>query len=194
MVLPNALLLPFALLPLTIFEPRYRLLLSHALEHDRMICISLRRPDFDLDSSDPEAFHSTAGIGLIRACVQLENGNSNLILQGICRVRITSLIQEIPFRSATIHPLPNEEGDATEAKALCARVLELCHELKDKGTPIPLPIEKQLAAIDDPSALADIVAHTFIADPFTRQKLLEELSVPSRLRQLISELQDDLAS
>lgn len=192
MVLPNALLLPFALLPLTIFEPRYRLLLSHALHHDRMICISLRRPDFNLDSSDPEAFHPTAGIGLIRACVELENGNSNLILQGICRVRISSLIQEIPFRNATIHPLPNEEGEGIEARTLCAKVLELCNELKDRGTPIPVPIEKQLAAIEDPSALADIVSHTFVADPYTRQKLLEDLSVPNRLRRLITQLQWEL--
>lgn len=244
MALPNALLLPFALIPLSIFEERYRHLVQHALEHHRMFCIALMKPEsladdlenpfgpkgpksphtpyspnspspysfeppFSHGSFDPSAaphadpgqhhkgnnnskIYHVGGIGLIRACVTLPNGNSNLILQGIARVELLGWKQREPFQIAHIRPLPNEEAETHEAEMLSARVLELCGELKDQGTHVPVPIEKQLAAIRDPSALADIVSHTFIADPFARQKLLEELSVPTRLRRLITQLQTEL--
>ncbi len=191
MTLPNALLLPFALLPITIYEPRYRKMLAYALEHDRMFCIALMKPGVT-DAEEDEQFYQTAGIGLVRACVMRDDGVYNLILQGLVRVQLTGWVKVRPFRVARIVPLPNEPSASPETDALSAKVLELCSELKDKGAQVPTPIEKQLASIDDPSALADIVSHTFIRDPFARQQLLEDLSVPSRLRRLISRLQEEL--
>ena len=44
MVLPGALLFPHALLPLYIFEQRYREMLSYCLQSDRMFCVALIRP------------------------------------------------------------------------------------------------------------------------------------------------------
>jgi len=44
MPLPGAVLFPHALLPLYIFEPRYREMLAHALAHERMFCVALLRP------------------------------------------------------------------------------------------------------------------------------------------------------
>jgi CubicO group peptidase (beta-lactamase class C family) len=46
-----------------------------------------------------------AGVGLIRACVDRGDGTSNLILQGLERVRFTGFEQETPFPIATIDPL-----------------------------------------------------------------------------------------
>jgi len=194
MTLPNALLLPFALLPITIYEARYRKMVAYALEHDRMFCIALMKPG-GKSAAKSEQSYETAGIGLIRACVQRPDGVYNLILQGLVRVHLGERVKERPFRMARIVPLPNEPGEPSagpETDALSAKVLELCSELKDRGAQVPTPIEKQLASIDDPSALADIVSHTFIRDPFARQQLLEELSVPSRLRRLIVRLQEEL--
>jgi Lon protease-like protein len=191
MTLPNALLLPFALLPITVYEPRYRKMITYALEHDRMFCIALMKPGSKSALKDEE-FYQTAGMGLIRACVRREDGVYNLILQGLVRVRLVDWVKVRPFRVAKIAPLPSEPAEGPETDALSARVLQLCHELKDKGAQVPIPVEKQLASIDDPSALADIVSHTFIRDPFARQQLLEELSVPTRLRRLITRLQEEL--
>ncbi len=68
MVLPNAVLFPHSLLPLHIFETRYRQMLSHCLDGDRMFSVGLVRDGV----SEPDSLDDiwpVAGVGLIRACV-----------------------------------------------------------------------------------------------------------------------------
>src|SRR5436305_9913790 len=96
MPLPGALLFPHALLPLYIFEPRYRQMLEHALNHHRIFSVALLTPDCTEWASTADFFH-VAGVGLIRACVGRGDGTSNLILQGLERVRFTSFAQDSPF-------------------------------------------------------------------------------------------------
>src|SRR5437870_4727549 len=104
MPLPGATLFPHALLPLHIFEPRYRAMLSHALTHDRMFCVALlktQRAEWRRTSD----FSQTATVGLVRACVGRGDGTSDLILQGLKRVRFTGFEQAQPFPIAEIELL-----------------------------------------------------------------------------------------
>ena len=79
MPLPGAVLFPHALLPLYIFEPRYRKMLEHALQQHRMFCVSLIKPSCP-DWHAPEDFFHFATAGLIRACVDEAIAKSILIL------------------------------------------------------------------------------------------------------------------
>jgi Uncharacterized protein, similar to the N-terminal domain of Lon protease len=96
MPLPGAILFPHALLPLYIFEPRYRQMLTHALAHERMFCVALLRPE-RTEWKDEDDFFDVATIGLIRACVGRGDGTSNLILQGLQRVASSSFCSCIRF-------------------------------------------------------------------------------------------------
>src|ERR1700727_206926 len=94
MTLPNAILFPQALLPLYIFEPRYRKMVKECLENQRMFAVALRRTP----TSSPKLVpNRIAGVGLIRACVDKPDGSSNLILQGVSRVRFTNFVREEPY-------------------------------------------------------------------------------------------------
>ena len=104
MPLPGAVLFPHALLPLYIFEPRYREMLAHALAHERMFCVALLRPDSAQWKSEDD-FFDVGTIGLIRACVGRGNGTSNLILQGLQRVCFADFVQLHPFPIAEFEPL-----------------------------------------------------------------------------------------
>src|SRR5207248_2676375 len=120
MPLPGALLFPHALLPLYIFEPRYREMLDHALNHHRIFSVALVKPDRTEWQSPADFFH-IAGVGLIRACVGRGDGTSNLILQGLERVRFTSFAQAAPFPIATIETLESESETSVETEALAAK-------------------------------------------------------------------------
>ncbi len=184
MVLPGTLLFPHALLPLYIFEPRYRLMLAHALTGPRMFCVAMIRPGVsDVRSADD--YFPVAGVGLVRACVGKEDGTSNLILQGLARVRLTGYAQTKPFRLAGIEKLETQDDGSVEAEALGTKVLELCQRFKEAGTQLPGQLDTFLSHLTDLGMLADLVAHTFVADPFARQELLEETDVAARLRLLI---------
>jgi Lon protease-like protein len=190
MPLPGALLFPHALLPLYIFEPRYRDMLEHALSHHRMFSVALLKPQRTQWQS-PEDFFHVAGVGLIRACVGRGDGTSNLILQGLERVRFTAFEQESPFPIATIDRLESDVVSSVETEALAAKVLELYSKFKGEGRQLPAKIDRYLSDLGDPEMLADLVASTFISDALRRQRVLEELSVQQRLRLLIQYLRDE---
>lgn len=193
MPLPGALLFPRALLPLYIFEPRYRAMLEHALKHQRMFAIALIRPDVTEWRSPNDFFH-VAGVGLIRACVGRNDGTSNLILQGLERVRFIGFEQEDPFPIATIELLSSDDETSVETEALATKVLELYSALKGEGKKLPPKVDRYLADLADPEMLADLVASTFITDPLRRQHVLEELSINQRLRLMIRYLRDENGS
>jgi Lon protease-like protein len=191
MPLPGALLFPHALLPLYIFESRYRDMLSYALRHDRMFCVALVRPELAEWQSADDFFH-TSTVGLIRACVGREDGTSNLILQGLQRVRFSDFSQEEPFPVARIEPLRTASTTTVEAEALGAKVLELYDRFKESGRKLPAKVDDYLSDLGDPEMLADLMASTFINDPLRRQEVLEELAVNQRLRLVIRYLREEL--
>src|SRR3954466_14577834 len=132
MPLPGALLFPHSLLPLHIFEPRYQEMLDHTLRAHRMFCVALIKPQRTQWKTTDDFFH-VAGVGLIRACVGRGDGTSNLILQGLQRVRFTGFEQSDPFPIARIQPLEVETSTSVEAEALGAKVIELYSKLKTAG-------------------------------------------------------------
>src|SRR3954465_465815 len=193
MPLPGALLFPHALLPLYIFETRYREMLEHALNHHRIFSVALVKPECPEWESTADFFH-IAGVGLIRACVEREDGTSNLILQGLERVRFTSFAQNAPFPIATIEPLESRTETSVETEALATKVIELYSKIKGNGRQLPEKVDRYLSDLGDPEMLADLVASTFINDPLRRQHVLEELSVNKRLRLMIRYLREEKGS
>src|ERR1700758_312131 len=129
MPLPGAVLFPHALLPLYIFEARYLKMLEHALQQDRIFCVTLIKPSCP-DWHAPEDFFHFATAGLIRACVERSDGTSNLILQGLQRVRFTIFEQEKPFPIVGIESVESHDPTSVETEALGAKVIELYGSLK----------------------------------------------------------------
>lgn len=190
MPLPGALLFPRALLPLHIFEPRYRAMLEFALREHRMFCVALLKPSKTQWRSTGDFFH-IAGVGLIRACVGGADGTSNLILQGLRRVRFNAFDQSAPFPIARIEPLESKATSSVETDALSAKVLELYAKLKENSRPLPEKVDQYLSHLNDSEILADLMAATFITDPLRRQRILEELVLNQRLRLVIQYLREE---
>jgi ATP-dependent Lon protease len=193
MPLPGALLFPHALLPLYIFETRYRAMLEHALARHRMFCVALIDPDL-AEWHSVDDFSHVATVGLIRACVGRGDGTSNLILQGLRRVRFARFQQERPFPIAEIEPLESVPAQRIETEALSAKLLELYAAFKRKGRQFPEKVDEYLSHLSDPGMLADLMAATFVNDARRRQQLLEELSVTQRLRLVIRYLREESGS
>jgi ATP-dependent Lon protease len=141
-----------------------------------------------------EDFFHFASAGLIRACVEREDGTSNLILQGLQRVRFASFEQEAPFPIARIDPVESRDATTVETEALGAKVLELYANLKNNGRQLPAKVDRYLAELRDLEMLADLMASTFVNDPLRRQRVLEEHSLNQRLRFLIRYLNDEIGN
>ncbi len=192
LVLTSCNLFPHALIPLHIFEERYRQMLAFALREDRMFCIVTRRPNAGEDAGLPDTandlfLHSTAG--LIRACVKRDDGTSHLVLQGVGRVVVNAYAQEHPFRIAEVTPLDSVDGESKEAAALGSSLVDLVSKLTDAGTlDVTDHFFGHLCEVCDPEVIGDLVAYNFIRDAYARQRLLGMPSVTGRLSFLVEHL------
>jgi Lon protease-like protein len=181
MVLPGAVLFPNSVLPLYIFEPRYRAMLKWALEHDRMFCVALAKPGASEAETDEHFFH-TSGIGLVSASVTRGDGTSNLMLHGLARVRITGFVRRTPFRIATIEPVQEAPVAPSQAGRLVEELREKCGAIRLDGSRLASSFTEAIARIEEPAAFVDIVANYLINDAVQRQRLLEQPDALERLR------------
>jgi len=187
MVLPGVTLFPNALLPLHIFESRYRLMLEEALGDCRMLAMAMPR---DKEEREVEPI---AGAGLVRACIRNEDGTSNLILQGVSRVRFTGWEQTEPFRIARIESVESREGDQNGIESRVTQLHALCARFKEQGIELPSQFEAYLNQITNIGVITDLVASTLVADSRVRQMLLEEVDIPKRLEKLLAGLRAQLS-
>jgi Lon protease-like protein len=212
MTLPSATLFPQALLPLYIFEPRYRHMLADMLRTNRMFTVAMQKP-----GTSRETPCTVAGLGLIRVSVDHEDGTSHLILQGLARVQLVGTVQTRPYRVAQIRALEPETKDSVEIDALLARVQELVEERLEHG-PFPFPFSSFKAApgsgkkkkgakaeqfspqevldylksLPDADQVADLVSCALLPGALERQALLETVPVAQRLRLLIHFLTEEI--
>src|SRR5881227_564764 len=200
MTLPRTTLFPQALLPLYIFEPRYRQMLADALHSNRMFSVAMQKPGRGRETPSP-----VAGLGLIRVSVGHRDGTSHLILQGLARVELEETVRYKPYRVQRIRPLQSPPCDNVKVDALVAKVRELLEERIELGLPFPFPVMSQekseqaptppsfspkeilsyLDSITDPEQTADLVSCAVLPKAAERQTILETVDVEARLRQLI---------
>lgn len=184
MVLPGTILMPHALLPLFIFEQRYREMLRLSLLTDRVICIALMKKGVT-EARSPEDFYHVGGLGLIRACVAKKEGSSHLVLHGIARVELAKFVQETPFYMAQVRELTTENANRDETRSLSVQVIELCLRRKMKELALAPEIEKQLPQLSNPEVLTNVVTNTFVHDPHRQQEILQESRIAQRLNLLL---------
>lgn len=196
MTLPKVALFPQALLPLHIFEPRYRRMLRDVLAHDRLFAVAGLNEQLVGEPDQFEPPHLIASVGIIRACQENADGTSNLLLQGLCRVEFLEILADEPYRRVRIRALPSTpataDTDAVEAVRL-RKVLTRLLVLKQKlGAPMPTEITAFLKNVEDPETFVDLAAFSLCDSARFKQKLLETLDLRTRLGLFARRLRDDI--
>jgi ATP-dependent Lon protease len=184
--LPDIVLFPSDVLPLHIFESRYRMMLQSVLETDRR---------FGVVRWDPHT-QSMASIGCCAEVIQHqtgEDGRSNIVTLGQQRFRVLNVTRETPFRTAMVSWIeddPVEDMNSlhslTESVASALKdVVELTGKLTDSPTALPEDLP------DLPRELSFwIGAHLGGPVADQQQELLELTSTRSRLEQEFSMLDE----
>jgi len=195
MTLPNVVFFPQALMPLHIFEPRYRHMLRDVLAADRLFAVAGLDPRRLDEPGLFEPPQRIASVGIIRACQKNDNGTSNLLLQGLCRVEITHIVADEPYRRIRVRALASQPGaSAHDNQALCielSRMLALKLKLAASGA---IEMAAFLKTVDDPEAFVDIAAFSLCENAKLKQKLLETLDVHRRLELLRAQVRDEIST
>jgi ATP-dependent Lon protease len=187
--LPNVVLFPHALLPLHIFEERYRALTRDILAGTRLFAVSLITPDASEHDERPPV-RAIAGVGEVIMAHELPDGRFNLVVRGRARVHIDEeLPSDLPYRlvAATLLPDapvvdPAEIRDADQAlRALVGQLADLVPEMAEL-------LRQMIVEAETPSELVDAVASALIVNPTLRQRLLETREVGKRIERVTSEI------
>lgn len=181
--LPRAVLFPGAVMPLHLFEPRFRALAEHCVAHERMMALATLAPGYEADYEGRPAVHPVMGVGRIVAEQRLPDGRWNIALEGIGRIELVEeLAPDAPFRKIRARALDEIAGaaDKVAADRLRSVVLSLAMAVPEAGR----QLDRMLKTATTPGRLADGVAALFVEDDGARRALLEELEVGRRLASL----------
>jgi Lon protease-like protein len=188
--LPDVTFFPHTMLPLHVFEARYRAMITDALARDRKIAVVRLKPGFEASYAGKPPVFPVAGAGEIVSWERLATGRYNILVKGEWRVRIESeLPTDTLYRIVTAQTLDDVEATADASPAL-ARIRDLCGRLLQAlDRPSDL-LDAALAADQRPGVIADRVAAAVVPDPDLRQELLATREVTRRLDRLAGALQD----
>ena len=180
MTLSQTVLFPQAMMPLFIFEPRYREMLSTVLEGDRIFAVAAL-DERDEDAEVLETPYSVAGVGVVRACKQNPDGTSNLILQGLARVHFENFICEEPYRRARIQQLMSEsDGSEETLDSIQPTLLALVQIQMRLGAEIPQEVLQFLSNLKEPESVLDLAIYTLCPSGSFKQDLLETRGILAR--------------
>lgn len=180
MTLKETVLFPQAMMPLYIFEPRYREMLSDVLSEERIFAVA----SVDTDQEEAEVLetpYSIAGVGVIRACKQNSDGTSNLILQGLARVQFEEIVSEEPYRRARISQIMSEsDGSCQSLSAIQSSLVGLVQTQMRLGAGIPKELLQFLSNIKEPENVLDLAIYTLCSSSKLKQQLLETRGILAR--------------
>jgi len=184
--LPNCVLLPGGLLPLHVFEPRYRELTRDCLAGHQMMAIARLRPGYETTYYGRPPVYERCGVGRIICSEELPDGRFALLLRGVARVEIE---RELPanrsYRLVEARVLADTTCDVSEAAGHKRKLIQLCDRLAEvieKGGP---QLRDLVRAFDEPGACADAIAAALVMDADARQELLEAIDPMVRLQRTL---------
>jgi Lon protease-like protein len=182
--LPEVTFFPGTLLPLHVFEARYRAMVQDALDTQRRIAVVQLKPGYDANYAGKPPVHAIAGMGEIIGAERLATCRYNIVLRGRCRIRIEGeMPSDTLYRIVAAERLEEDapSGDVTRAleriRAGCRRLLKALDRPPDL-------LDATLEPSQSPGIIADKVAAAVLPGAALRQELLEMLDVARRLERV----------
>lgn len=188
--LPNVVLFPYAILPLHIFEERYKEMTADAIAGNRQIAMALLKPGWEKNYYQRPAVEPVVCVGTIVSHERLGDGKYNFLLRGHTRARIVRESSDKSYRVAEVAPLeetrPQEEKFAEHRMRLIS--------IFDQGTLLATDLGRQLRQLlSSPlptSAIADLIAFKMLDDVSVKQSILSDGDVHRRVTRIVDAFEE----
>jgi ATP-dependent Lon protease len=174
---------PETLTPLAVGQERSIRLVNDALGGDRMLVMVASR-EADADSPGPEQLYRVGVVGTVARMLKVPDGTLRILVQAGPRVRLEDFVSEQPYLVARVREAPDILREGPELTALVRNVQETFRQIIEDVPYLPEELLMAVANLEDPSALAHLIAGALRIRTEEKQALLEELDVARRLRRL----------
>lgn len=185
--LPDVVLLPGGLLPLHIFEPRYRDMARDVLAGSGLLAMARLRPGYGPDYFDRPAVYETVGVGRVVDFFEWPDGRYDLLVRGAVRASIEQELNDgTSYRLVHAAVLDDSEDEHPAVlRAAQEQLVSLCDRLSEvieQGGP---ELHALVRSAPSPGTCADTVSAVLVNDPEERQRLLEDRDPLARLAWVI---------
>ncbi len=188
--LSSVVFFPNTLLPLHIFEPRYREMVNTSLESEKIIGMALLKPGWESDYYGNPEVYDVIGMGRIVSSETLDDDKINIFLYGLQRAKIVEIVKDLPYRLARVSILENIQDSSSES--MRSEIDELIQTwnlyLDEKQKSHRINVNTKLPL----ETLTDALASLIFPNVFDKQKLLEEIDVQKRAQIIINDLNSRL--
>ncbi len=177
-------LFPGALLPLHIFEDRYKQMIRYAIDNGGVFGLAYRS-DAAIGRETPPDIGSVGCVAKINAVVPLEGGRMNVISTGVIRYRVLGWRQSTPFVVARIEPVADDLEPGDDLNRIFDDIVEICRKFLEAAQALDepnAPVNQELP--EEPEAFSLLVASALPIDNDAKQTLLEMTSTRLRLTRL----------
>jgi Lon protease-like protein len=177
--LPEVWLFPSLLLPLHVFEPRYRQMVEDGLDGPGRFVLATLQPGYEGQELGSPPIHAIAGLATITHHERLEDGRYNLMVRGLARVEIEEVPSDRPYRKALARIRPEIVVPPEHEKVLHDELLGALTARRGGKQDIP-----PLLA---PAQLTDLLVLHMPLPHAIKQELFSELDVERRARRALEE-------
>jgi Lon protease-like protein len=191
--LPNVLLFPNMVLPLHIFEERYKRMVSDCLQSDRLLGLFLLQHGWDEEGAIPTPY-DVGGMGRITRAVRYPNGTMDILLSGLARVRVLRYVQQKPYLIAEVEMWPDEPDDSEGVEALTRRMVGLFERYVIAKVGEGHELLKNLKLLASPIDLLNTIVTNMPLDVHQKQEILNLRPIDERITMMITFLNQELSS
>ncbi len=174
---------PESLTPLAVGQERSIKLVDDVLGSNRMLAMVASRDPED-EVPGPEKLYDVGVVGFVARMLKVPDGTIRILVQGTQRAKVGPYVAEKPYLIARVEPLPDVIEQTPELEALTRNVQRTFSEIIEQIPYLPEELQMAVANIEEPSALAHLIAGALRISIEEKQELLEELNVAKRLRRL----------
>jgi ATP-dependent Lon protease len=191
LTLRDAVAFPGAILPLEVGRSKSRKAIDAAMSEQRILGIVAQRHSETEDPGLADLYRIGTAAMILRL-TPLPNGNVSIIVHGVVRFGLESLVQTEPHLVGRINVRADDVEPSLELDALTHTVRQMAARVIELSPNIPDEAVKVLEGIDRPGALADFLAQNLAIGVVHKQELLETFDVVARLRKISAALTSQL--
>jgi Lon protease-like protein len=183
--LPNVVLFPRAVLPLHIFEERYKAMTADALRGDGVIAMALLKPGWEKCYYAAPSIEPVVCVGKILTHEKLPDGKYNFLLQGIARAKVVAENRSRAYRVGQLELLADADVMEIDLENERLRLTSMLSEGICANLPVVKQFRQMLTSTMPTAEIADLLAFNFIDDVRVKQALLAETDPRRRVERLI---------
>jgi Lon protease-like protein len=191
--LPNVQLFPNMVLPLHIFEERYKRMVSDCLRGDRLLGLFLLQQGWDEEGAIPTPY-DVGGMGRITRAVRYLNGSMDILLSGLARVHALRYVQYKPYLIAEVEMWPDEPDDSEGIEALTRRMVGVFERFVTAKVGEGHELLRNLKLLASPIDLLHLIVTNMPIGVHQKQEIQNLRPIDERITMMITFLNRELSS